>query len=128
VPLELNGLRIARQEMQADGKLHAEVIATKKEGSAPIVECGALKSTVCARVANATCRWMDRVEVVLLYKRRFWCVGCQKAFTESDSARGRYRRTTLRLHEEIGKVTSTQPCSLWLNTIKSGRGWCKLVW
>src|SRR5207245_10326694 len=47
-----------------------------------------------------------RVELVV-YKRRFWCVRCHKAFTEPDRACGRGKRTTVRLREVIG----TQACS-----------------
>ena len=35
VPLELEGLRLLRQESQADGKLRVEVIATKKGEACP---------------------------------------------------------------------------------------------
>lgn len=49
-----------------------------------------------------------RVELVL-YKRRFWCIRCHKAFTESDSACGRRKRTTVRLREEIGKLACSRP-------------------
>ena len=48
------------------------------------------------------------VELVL-YKRRFWCIRCRKAFTESDRACGRYKRTPVRLREEIGQQASTRP-------------------
>jgi transposase len=48
------------------------------------------------------------VELVL-YKQRFWCIRCRKAFTESDSACGRYKRTPVRLREEIGQQASTRP-------------------
>jgi transposase len=48
------------------------------------------------------------VEVVL-HKRRFWCSRCRKAFTESDQACGRRKRTTVRLREEIGQQASTRP-------------------
>jgi transposase len=49
-----------------------------------------------------------RVELVL-YKRRFWCLRCHKAFTESDSACGRRKRTTVRLREEIGQQACSRP-------------------
>jgi transposase len=44
---------------------------------------------------------------LVVYKRRFWCVRCHKAFTEPDRACGRGKRTTVRLRELIG----TQACS-----------------
>ena len=109
VPLELEGLRILRQEVQADGKLRVEVIATKKREACP--HCG----TMCVKQHDVRPRRKrdsplrgHAVELVL-YKRRFWCIGCHKAFTESDSACGRRKRTTVRLREEIGTSASTRP-------------------
>ena len=109
VPLELEGLRILRQEVQADGKLRVEVIATKKGEKCP--HCG----TMCVKQHDVRPRRKRDVPLrgyvveVVLHKRRFWCLGCRKAFTESDSACGRRRRTTVRLREEIGKLASTRP-------------------
>jgi hypothetical protein len=40
VPLELDGLYILRQEVQADGKLRVELIATKKGETCP--HCGTM--------------------------------------------------------------------------------------
>lgn len=109
VPLELEGLRILRQEAQADGKLHIEVMATKKGEKCP--HCG----KICVKQHDVRLRRKrdvplrgHRVELVL-HKRRFWCLGCRKAFTESDSACGRRKRTTVRLREEIGKLASSRP-------------------
>jgi transposase len=47
--------------------------------------------------------------VLVLHKRRFKCFGCRRTFTELDSACGRYRRTTVRLRQEIGEHACTQP-------------------
>lgn len=49
-----------------------------------------------------------RVEVVI-YKRRFWCLRCHKAFTEPDRACGRGKRTTLRLRQVIGSQACSRP-------------------
>jgi transposase len=109
VPLELDGLHILRQEVQADGKLRVEVIATKTREVCP--HCG----TMCVKQHDVRPRRKrdlplrgHAVELVL-YKRRFWCIRCHKAFTESDSACGRRKRTTVRLREEIGKSASSRP-------------------
>ena len=109
VPLDLEGLRILKQEVQADGKLRVEVIATKKGERCP--HCG----VTCVKQHDVRPRRKrdvplrgHRVELVL-HKRRFWCRHCRKAFTESDTACGRRRRTTARLREEIGKQASTRP-------------------
>jgi transposase len=49
-----------------------------------------------------------RVEVVI-YKRRFWCLRCHKAFSEPDRACGRGKRTTLRLRQVIGSQACSRP-------------------
>ena len=109
VPLELEGLRILRQEVQVDGKLRVEVIATKGRETCP--HCGAM----CVKQHDVRPRRKRDVPLrgheveLVLYKRRFWCIRCHKAFTESDSACGRRKRTTVRLRQEIGKSASTRP-------------------
>lgn len=109
VPLELDGLRILRQEVQADGKLRVEVIARKKRETCP--HCG----MVCVKQHDVRSRRKRDVPLrghqveLVLQKRRFWCTRCHKAFTESDGACGRYKRTTVRLRVEIGQQASTRP-------------------
>lgn len=109
VPLELEGLRILKQEVQADGTIRVEVMGTNER--APCPHCGA----VCVKQHDVRPRSKrdvplrgHRVELVL-YKRRFWCLRCHKAFTESDSACGRRKRTTVRLREEIGQQACSRP-------------------
>jgi transposase len=109
VPLELDGLRILKQEVQADGRIRVEVIGTNER--APWPHC----ATVCVKQHDVRKRIKrdvplrgHRVELVLS-KRRFWCLRCQKAFTESDSACGRRKRTTVRLREEIGQQACRRP-------------------
>src|SRR6266581_3165159 len=109
VPLELEGLRILKQEVQADGRIRVEVIGTTERAVCP--HCGA----VCIKQHDVRPRSKrdvplrgHRVELVL-YKRRFWCLRCHKAFTESDSACGRRKRTTVRLREEIGQEACSRP-------------------
>ena len=109
VPLELDGLRILKQEVQTDGRIRVEVIGTNEP--AACLHCG----TICVKQHDVRKRIKrdlplrgHRVELVL-YKRRFWCLRCHKAFTESDRACGRSKRTTVRLREEIGKQASSRP-------------------
>lgn len=109
VPLELDGLRILRQEEQTDGRIRVEVMGTNER--AACLHCG----TICVKQHDVRTRIKrdiplrgHRVELVL-YKRRFWCLHCHKAFTESDSACGRRKRTTARLREEIGKQACSRP-------------------
>src|SRR6266566_4792320 len=109
IPLELDDLRILRQEMQADGKLLIEVIARKKQEACP--HCGIMcvkEHDVRKRKKRDVPLRGHQVELVL-HKRRFWCLKCHKAFTESDSACGKRKRTTVRLREEIGKLACSRP-------------------
>ena len=109
VPLELDGLRILTQEVQTDGRIRVEVIGTNDRERCP--HCGAVcvkQHDVRPRIKRDVPLRGHRVELVL-YKRRFWCLGCHKAFTESASACGRRKRTTVRLREEIGKLACSRP-------------------
>ena len=109
VPLELEGLRLLKQEMQVDGTLRIEVMGTNERASCPHCQ------NVCAKRHDVRPRCKrdvplrgHRVEVVL-YKRRFWCLRCRKAFTEPDQACGRGKRTTRRLRVLIGKQAASRP-------------------
>ena len=109
VPLELEGLRILKQEVQTDGRIRVEVIGTTERAQCP--HCAAVcvkQHDVRQRIKRDVPLRGHRVEVVL-HKRRFWCLRCHKAFTESDSACGRRKRTTVRLREEIGKLACSRP-------------------
>ena len=109
VPLELEGLRILKQEVQTDGRIRVEVMGTNEQ--APCAQCGAVcvkQHDVRPRIKRDVPLRGHRVELVL-YKRRFWCLRCHKAFTERDSACGRRKRTTVRLREEIGQQACSRP-------------------
>ena len=108
VPLELEGLRILKQEVQADGRIRVEVIGTNERASCPHCGCVCVKQhDVRPRIKRDVPLRGHRVELVL-HKRRFWCLRCHKAFTESDRACGRRKRTTVRLREEIGKLACSR--------------------
>jgi transposase len=109
VPLELEGLRILKQEVQADGRIRVEVMGTNERASCPHCSCVCVKQhDVRKRIKRDVPLRGHRVELVL-YKRRYWCLRCHKAFTESDSACGRRKRTTVRLREEIGQQACSRP-------------------
>jgi transposase len=109
VPLELEGLRLLKQEMQPDGTIRIEVIGTNERASCPHCQNVCVKRhDVRPRSKRDVPLRGHRIEVVL-YKRRFWCPRCHKAFTEPDRACGRGKRTTLRLREVIGKPAASRP-------------------
>lgn len=109
VPLDLPGLHILSQELQANGTIRVEVIATSTQATCPSCHkpCVKIHDTRGRKKRDSALR-EHRVELIL-HKRRFSCLSCRKSFTEADSACGRRRRTTLRLREEIGKMACTQP-------------------
>ncbi len=102
LPLEVDDLRILRQELQADGKLVIEVIARKKQEACPHCGIMCVKEHDVRKRKKRDVPLRDHQVELILHKRRFWCFTCHKAFTESDSACGRRKRTTVRLREEIG--------------------------
>ena len=109
VPLELAGLRLLRQEVQPDGTIRIEVIGTNERASCPHCQNVCVKRhDVRPRSKRDVALREHRVEVVL-YKRRFWCIRCHKAFTEPDQVCGPGKRTTQRLRELIGKQAASRP-------------------
>lgn len=109
VPLELPGLYILHQEVQADGSIEVEVMGTNERACCPHCQ------RICVKVHDTRLRRKRDVGlrghpiVLVLHKRRFKCFGCRRTFTEPDSACGRYRRTTVRLRQEIGEQACSQP-------------------
>jgi hypothetical protein len=109
VPLELPGLSILHQEVQADGSIEVEVMGTNERACCPHCQ------RICVKVHDTRLRRKRDVElrghpiVLVLHKRRFKCFGCRRTFTEPDSACGRYRRMTVRLRQKIGEQACSQP-------------------
>jgi transposase len=91
------------------GGIRIEVMGTTERAQCP--HCCAVcvkQHDVRQRIKRDVPLRGHRVELVL-YKRRFWCMRCHKAFTESDQACGRRKRTTVRLREEIGQQACSRP-------------------
>jgi transposase len=111
VPLELGGLRILKQQMQSDGSIEVEVIATIGRARCPHCQRVSVKvhDTRPRRKRDMALRG-HRIVLVLL-KRRFRCPGCRRSFTEPDEACGRRQRTTKRLRAYLGKQACTRPVS-----------------
>jgi transposase len=111
VPLELGALHILKQDLQEDGSIEVEVIATTDRARCPHCQRVSVKvhDTRPRRKRDIPLRG-HRIVLVLL-KRRFRCPGCRRRFTEADQACGRRQRTTKRLREHIGKQACTRPVS-----------------
>ena len=109
IPLELAGLRLLSQRIQANGSIEVEVIGTNERAQCPRCQqtCVKVHDTRLRRKRDVSLRGY-RV-VLVLHKRRFKCFHCRRPFTEADSACGRYRHSTVRLRERIGQQATRQP-------------------
>ncbi len=109
MPLDLPEFRILRQEVQADGPIEVEVIGLNERAVCPHCQriCVKVHDTRLRRKRDVPLR--EHRVVFVLHKRRFQCFGCRRSFTEPDSACGKYRRTTMRLRQQIGEQASSQP-------------------
>lgn len=120
VPLDLSEFRIVRQEVQADGSIEVEVIGTNERACCP--HCG----RICTKVHDRRLRrkrdrsLRDHQVVLVVQKPRFKCFGCRGSFPEPDQACGRYRRTTLRLRQQIGQQAPLQPIAHVARTFEVG--------
>jgi transposase len=109
VPLDLPELEIVSQSIQADGSIEVDVRA--KQESAVCPRCGEESS----KVHDSRKRVKRDIQLgayqvyLIVHKRRFRCARCGKPFTESDSACGKYQRTTKRFRDHIAKQASSRP-------------------
>lgn len=109
VPLDLPELEIVSQSIRADESIEVHVRARKERADCP--RCGQESS----KVHDSRQRVKRDIQLrgyqvyLVLHKRRFCCVTCRKPFTETDSACGRYQRTTERFRNQIAKQACQRP-------------------
>lgn len=103
VPLDLPGLRILRQGILEDGSIEVHVISPTSCESCPY--CGRSSEKIHdTRVRIKRDRDIRQHKVkIMLHKRRFRCIPCQRTFTEPDAACGRRRRTTKQLRDHLAQ-------------------------
>ena len=68
---------------------------------------------------------------MILHKRRFRCATCRRPFTETDSACGRYKRTTERFRDHIAKQACQRPLTHVAQEVQVGTGFvhaCLCAW
>jgi transposase len=109
VPLDLPEVEILSQCMGPGESIEVQVRA--KQESAVCPRCGEERSKVHdsrARVKRDIQLGAYQVYLVV-HKRRFRCAPCGRPFTESDSACGRYQRTTQRFRDHIAKQACQRP-------------------
>src|SRR2546429_2910727 len=109
VPLDLPEFEIVSQCMQADGSIEVQVRARKESQACP--RCGEESSKVhdSRKRVKRDIRLGGYPVYLIVHKRRFRCARCQRPFTETDSACGRYKRTTERFRHHIAKQACQRP-------------------
>src|SRR6266571_4312532 len=88
VPLELAELRILKQERQEDGRIRVEVMGITRQAICPHCERVSVKQHDVRKRKKRDIPLRGHGVDVILCKRRFWCIRCHKAFTETDEACG----------------------------------------
>ena len=109
VPLDLPEFEILSQSQGPGESIEVDVRA--KQESAVCPRCGEESSKVHdtrKRVKRDIQLRAYQVHLVV-HKRRFRCETCAKPFTETDSACGKYQRTTQRFRHQIAKQACQRP-------------------
>ena len=133
VPLNLPDFRICAKEWREDGTICVVIVAKATEQRCPHCQqdCDNIhdRRPRCKRDLPSQ---STHIELIVI-KRRFHCDGCQKVFTEPDTACRWWRRTTVRLPEAIGEQAFRQPLSEvgqafeWVLAVcKAALWYCKL--
>jgi transposase len=131
VPLDLPELTILSQSVGEDESIEVHVRA--KQESAVCPRCGEESS----KVHDRRKRVKRDIQLrgyqmhLILHKRRFRCVRCQRPFTEADRACGRYQRTTERFRDHIAKQAHQRPLTHVAQEMQVGPGFvhaCLCAW
>ena len=131
VPLDLPEFMILSQSIGADESIEVQVKARKESEACP--RCGKMSTKVhdTRKRAKRDIQLRGYQVYLILHKRRFGCVTCQKPFTETDSACGRYKRTTERLRDHIAKQAYQRPITHVAQEVQLGTGFvhaCLCAW
>ena len=101
--IRIGSIRILKQQLQEDGSIEVEVIATSDRARCPHCQ------RVCVKVHDTRPRRKRDLPlrghriVLVLRKRRFRCLTCRRSFTEPDQACGRrqtHHETLARVHRQ----------------------------
>lgn len=109
IPLDVPEFEIVSQSQQADGSM--EVYMREKKGSEPCPRCG----VVCSKVQDRRKRVKRDSQLrtyhirLVVEKRRFRCLQCERPFTETEQACGKYKRTTRRFRQQVAQHASQRP-------------------
>jgi transposase len=131
IPLDLPEFEIVSQSIGADESIEVQVKARKESEACP--RCGKVSTKVhdTRKRAKRDIQLRGYQVSLILHKRRFSCVTCQRPFTEIDSACGRYKRTTERLRDHIAKQAYQRPITHVAQEVQLGTGFvhaCLCAW
>jgi transposase len=109
VPLDLPEFEIVSQCIGAGGSIEVQVKARKESEACP--NCGEVSGKVhdTRKREKRDIRLGEYQVYLIVHKRRFRCARCRRPFTETDSACGRYKRTTERFRDQIAKQACQRP-------------------
>jgi transposase len=131
VPLDLPEFTILSQSMGADESIEVHVRAREESQTCP--RCGRASG----KVHDTRKRVKRDIQLrgyqvsLVLHKRRFRCATCGRPFTETDSACGRYKRTTQRFRDHIAKQACQRPLTHVAQEVQVGTGFvhaCLCAW
>lgn len=99
------GLPEVRVVREAETETEITVEVEYRRESAPCPRCGQRMPKVhsVSRQRKRDRRLWDKPVFLVLHKRRFRCLGCQKVFTEPDQVFGTRRRSSRRFREHLGQ-------------------------
>jgi len=131
VPLDLPEFEIVSQCIRADGRIEVQVRAKKESDVCP--RCGAVSEKIHDRRERVKRDSMLRsYQITLIVEtRRFRCATCRRPFTETESACGKYRRTTKRFRQQIAKQACQRPITHVAQELQVGTRFvqnCLRVW
>lgn len=131
VPLDLPEFEIVSQRMGADKSIEVHVRAKKESAVCP--RCGEESNKVHdsrKRIKRDIRLGIYQIYLVV-HKRRFGCATCRKPFTETDSACGRYKRTTERFRDHVAKQACQRPITHVAQEVQVGPRFvhgCLQIW
>lgn len=108
IPLGLRGMRVVRQEEGRDDQLRVVVVPTTRGARCPYCEGWCRKRHDTRARTKADEPLGGRRVTLVVLRRRFHCLRCERHFTEPDPACGARRRLTHRLRERLGEECAHQ--------------------
>jgi transposase len=128
IPLGFPGWQIVEQRQLADGTMEVEIVPATQRACCPRCQQWSSRVHDRRRRRKADCPLGQHPIVLILYKRRFRCFGCQRPFTERDHMCGWRRRTTARLRQQIGEQACQRPIAQVAQTFRVSQRFVLTCW